>query len=297
MNKQLFFKVEFHSSIEEKRDIRLNITEKLLLGLFNNNFELNYNENIPKVYNLKESTIIKNLKELVKLKVIEKNNKGSYKIVEDLRENFDSNKGFYVDTVLFTNPKLTPTSIIIYSFFAKYKDNGFALCNNGFKQYIKCSNRVRYENIELLISENLLKKEKTGMKKQFKYYALPHNLKPIETPSEEVEEIEEEVKEQETIEEIPTADIELLNQRLNKASEVCKQLFVENEKLKAEIDSLNKKINSLYDRQMKFVNIFQPVIERIDEIDSDVNSIYHLTDNIRQKQETELNMNILRGLI
>jgi hypothetical protein len=250
------------------------------------------------VYNLKESTIIKNLKELVKLKVIEKNNKGSYKIVEDLRENFDSNKGFYVDTVLFTNPKLTPTSIIIYSFFAKYKDNGFALCNNGFKQYIKCSNRVRYENIELLISENLLRKEKTGMKKQFKYYALPHNLKPIETPSEETEIETVEVEEiKETIEEIPTTDIELLNQRLNKASEVCKHLLNEINRLKTENETLNKKINSLYDRQMKFVNLFQPVIDRIDEIDSDMNIIFDLTNNQRPKQETELTMNMLRGLI
>lgn len=245
MNKQLFFKVEFHSSIEEKREIRLNVTQKLLLSLFNSNFELNYNENIPKMYNLKESTIIINLRELVKLKVLEKNNKGSYKIVEDLRENFDSNKGFYIDTVLFSNPKLTPTSILIYSFFGKYKENGFALWKNGFKQYIKCTDRVTYKCIELLISENLLKKEKTGIGKQFKYYALPYNITPNEIPSEEIEEeVEEEL--------IVNEEIDVLK--------------IENEQLKAELEKINNRLSNATIEYKKLRDNYNDLVFKYQEL-------------------------------
>ena len=135
---------------------------------------------------------------------------------------------------------------------------------------------------QVLLDEKLLTKEKTKFNNQYRYTTIP----PVDS-----ETTENTIP---TIDVQPTTDINALNQRLTKASEICKQLFTENEKLKKDIETLNKKINSLYDRQMKFVNLFQPVIERIDEIDSDVNSIYHLTDNIRQKQETELNMNIMR---
>lgn len=284
MERKIYYKNEFYEAVEKKTKIKLNYTQQLILSLFDKEGLFEYSPDKINEYHFIESTFRNNLKTLIKNNIIIKVNNNLYELNNDVKKKLYLTKGFYVNTELFNNPKLTQASVILYSFFDKFSE-GFILRKSGIRQYISMTDKTLYENIKILLEAGLLKKEKTKFNNQYCYTTLP----PVDS-----ETIENTTP---TIDVQPTTDVEVLNQRLTKASEVCKQLLNEIERLKTENETLNKKINSLYDKQLKYIKLFQPVIERIDEINSDVNSIYHLTDNIRQKQETELNMNMLRGLI
>lgn len=280
MERKIYYKNEFYEAVEKKTKVKLNYTQQLILSLFDKEGKLEYSTEIIKQYHFIESTFRNNLKTLIKNNIIIKVNNNLYELHNNVKKKLYLTKGFYVNTELFNNPKLTQASVILYSFFDKFSE-GFILRKSGIRQYISMTDKTLYENIKILLDEKLLSKEKTKFNNQYRYTTIPPvDEKTIETP---------------TIEQsIPTADVEVLNQRLTKASEICKQLSNEIERLKTENETLNKKINSLYDKQIKFVNLFQPVVDRIDEIDSDLNCIYDLTNNQRAKQETELNMNLMR---
>lgn len=280
MERKIYYKNEFYEAVEKKTKVKLNYTQQLILSLFDKEGLFEYSPDIIKQYHFIESTFRNNIKTLIKNNIIIKVNNNLYELNNDIKKKLYLTKGFYVNTELFNNPKLTQASVILYSFFDKFNSKGFVLRKSGIRQYISMTDKTLYENIKILLEEGLLNKEKTKYNNQYRYTTIPPvDEKTIETPTIDVQ---------------PTTDIEVLNQRLTKASEVCKQLSNEIERLKTENETLNKKINSLYDRQLKYINLFQPVIERIDEIDSDLNSIYDLTNNIRAKQETELDMNLMR---
>lgn len=264
----------YYQAIENKE---LNLTDRVIYSIICsfNEYKRDTQE-LSNILNVNSKSIYQSISKLKQLNLIQGDD--ILTAVEKIEGNY-----FKVDL----NNKLSIKENLVVSFIEQTPDKAFfgsvdTLCN-----ILSFSKPIVIDLLKEMTENNILNKVKQG--KTFKYTVNITTTNEIPTPTIDVQ---------------PTTDIEALNQRLTKASEICKQLFTENENLKKDIvllynmiNTLNKKINSLYDRQMKFVNLFQPVVERIDEIDSDVNSIYDLTNNQRAKQETELNINILRGLI
>lgn len=259
----------FNYFYEDFQDEKLNLTDRVILSIISS-----FNEYTPYYQELNEliGITISNIKlSIKKLK--------DFNLVqgEDKLELTNKTQGRYFRVDIEAG--LDIKQLLVKSYIISLPYKAFYGSVEALSNVLSLSMKTTSNLLVQMTKQSILHRDKYG--KRFKYSLSETVIEGLQI---------EETTENTT----PTTDVELLNQRLTKASEVCKQLFVENEKLKVEIDSLNKKINSLYDRQMKYINLFQPVIERIDEIDSDVNSIYDLTNNIRQTQETELNMNIMR---
>jgi len=284
----------FNYYYEDFQDEKLNLTDRVILSIISS-----FNEYTPYYQELNEligitiSNIKLSIKKLKELNLVQGNDKLEL-------TNKTQGRYFRVDIEAGLDIK----QLLVKSYIISLPYKAFYGSVEALSNVLSLSMKTTSNLLVQMTKQSILYRDKYG--KRFKY-SLSETVieglqieKTIETPTVE----EQIIEETPTIDVQPTTDVEVLNQRLTKASEICKQLFTENEKLKTDIvllndmiNTLNKKINSLYDRQMNYVNLFQPVIERIDEIDSDVNSIYDLTDNIRAKQETELDMNILRGLI
>lgn len=266
----------FYQEIENKE---LNFTDRVIYSIICsfNEYKRDTQE-LTNIIGVKNKSIYQSISKLKQLKLIQG---------DDILTAVEKIEGTYFRIDL--NKKLPIKENLVVSFIEQTPDKAFFGSIATLENILSMSKQTVISLLQTMTEKNILIKVKQG--KTFKYTV---NNKQTNESKDEVITTENNTIITPTIDVQPTTDINALNQRLTKASEICKQLFTENEKLKTEIDSLNKKINSLYDRQMKFVNLFQPVIERIDEIDSDVNSIYHLTDNIRQTQETELDMNVMR---
>lgn len=259
----------FNYYYEDFQDDKLNLTDRVILSTISsfNEYTVNYQE-LNELIGITISNIKLSIKKLKDFNLVQGNDKLEL-------TNKTQGRYFRVDIEAGLDIK----QLLVKCYIISLPNKAFYGSVEALSNVLSLSMKTTSNLLVQMTKQSILHRDKYG--KRFKYSISETVIEGLQI---------EETTENTT----PTIDINALNQRLTKASEICKQLFTENEKLKAEIDSLNKKINSLYDRQMKFVNLFQPVIERIDEIDSDVNSIYDLTDNIRQKQETELNMNVMR---
>lgn len=263
----------FNYYYEDFQDEKLNLTDRVILSIISS-----FNEYTPDYQELNEligitiSNIKLSIKKLKELNLVQG---------EDKLELTNKTQGRYFRVDIEAG--LDIKQLLVKCYIISLPDKAFYGSVEALSNVLSLSMKTTSNLLVQMTKQSILYRDKYG--KRFKYSISETVIEGLQI---------KETIETPTIDVQPTTDINALNQRLTKASEICKQLFTENEKLKTEIDSLNKKINSLYDRQMKFVNLFQPVIERIDEINSDVNNIYHLTDNIRQKQETELDMNVMR---
>lgn len=265
----------FNYFYEDFQDEKLNLTDRVILSIISS-----FNEYTPDYQELNEligitiSNIKLSIKKLKELNLVQG---------EDKLELTNKTQGRYFRVDIEAG--LDIKQLLVKSYIVSLPYKAFYGSVEALSNVLSLSMKTTSNLLVQMTKQSILYRDKYG--KRFKYSISETVIEGLQ-----IEETTENTTP--TIDVQPTTDINALNQRLTKASEICKQLFTENEKLKKDIETLNKKINSLYDRQMKFVNLFQPVIERIDEIDSDVNSIYHLTDNIRQTQETELDMNIMR---
>lgn len=262
----------FNYYYDDFQDEKLNLTDRVILSTISsfNEYTVDYQE-LSKLIGITVSNIRLSIKKLKELNLIQG---------EDKLELTNKTQGRYFRVEI---EALDIKQLLIKSYIISLPEKAFYGSVEALSKVLSLSMKTTSNLLIQMTKDCILDKEKYGKRYKYRLSEKDNN------------EVEETIEISPTIEQsIPTTDVELLNQRLNKASEVCKQLFTENEKLKQEIELLNKKINSLYDRQMKYINLFQPVINRIDEIDSDVNSIYDLTDNIRPKQEVELSMNIMR---
>lgn len=282
----------FNYYYEDFNNEDLNLTDRVILSVISsfNEYTVNYQE-LSKLIGIEVSNVKLSVKKLKELNLIQG---------EEVLQLTNKTQGRYFRVDIERGLEIKQLLVKYYI---------VSLPNKAFYGSIDtlCSvfslSRPTIVNLLVQMTERcILFREKYG--KTFKYrlfrhieYPEPENFGIIPKDVNEEQTTENNTIITPTIDKQPTTDINILNQRLNKASEICKQLFAENEKLKADIELLNKKINSLYDRELNYINLFQPVVERIDEINSDLNNIYYLTDNQRAKQETELDMNMLRGLI
>lgn len=268
----------FNYYYQDFQDEKLNSTDRVILSIVSsfNEYEPDYKE-LKKIIGIDEKYIKISIKKLKDLNLLQGNDKLEL-------TNKTQGRYFRVDIEAGLDIK----QLLVKCYIISLPDKAFYGSVEALSNVLSLSMKTTSNLLVQMTKQSILHRDKYG--KRFKY-----SLSETVIEGLQIEETTENTTP--TIDVQPTTDINALNQRLTKASEICKQLFTENEKLKTEIDSLNKKINSLYDRQMKFINLFQPVVDRIDEIDSDINCIYDLTNNIRQKQETELDMNMLRGLI
>lgn len=275
----------FNYFYEDFQDEKLNLTDRVILSIISsfNEYTVDYQE-LNELIGITISNIKLSIKKLKELNLVQGNDKLEL-------TNKTQGRYFRVDIEAGLDIK----QLLVKSYIISLPNKAFYGSVEALSNVLSLSMKTTSNLLVQMTKQSILYRDKYG--KRFKYSLSETVIEGLQ--------IEETTKNTTpTIDVQPTTDINTLNQRLTKASEICKQLFTENEKLKTDIvllndmiNTLNKKINSLYDRQMNFVNLFQPVIERIDEIDSDVNCIYDLTDNIRAKQETELDMNIIRGLI
>lgn len=288
----------YYQGIENKE---LNFTDRVIYSIICsfNEYKRDTQE-LTNIIGVNDKSIYQSISKLKKLKLIQG---------DDILTAVEKVEGNYFKVDL--NNKLPIKENLVVSFIEQTPYKTFFGSIATLENILSMSKQTVISLLQTMTEKDILIKVKQG--KTFSY-----TVKRTTTTNESKDEVKTTQKEEEittddneeqiieetpTIDVQPTTDVEVLNQRLTKASEVCKQLFSENKKLKTDIvllndmiNTLNKKINSLYDRQVKYINLFQPVVERIDEIDSDINCIYDLTNNIRAKQETELDMNIIRGL-
>lgn len=275
----------FNYYYEDFQDEKLNLTDRVILSIISsfNEYTVDYQE-LNELIGITISNIKLSIKKLKELNLVQGNDKLEL-------TNKTQGRYFRVDIEAGLDIK----QLLVKSYIISLPYKAFYGSVEALSNVLSLSMKTTSNLLVQMTKQSILHRDKYG--KRFKY-----SLSETVIEGLQIEETTENTTP--TIDVQPTTDINTLNQRLTKASEICKQLFTENEKLKTDIvllndmiNTLNKKINSLYDRQVKYINLFQPVVERIDEIDSDINCIYDLTNNIRAKQETELDMNILRGLI
>lgn len=275
----------FNYYYEDFQDEKLNLTDRVILSIISsfNEYTTDYQE-LNELIGITISNIKLSIKKLKELNLIQGNDK--LELTNKIQGRY-----FQVEIEAGLNIK----QLLLKSYIVHLPDKAFYGSVETLSKVLSLSMKTTSNLLVQMTKQSILHRDKYG--KRFKYSLSETVIKGLQ-----IEETTENTTP--TIEEQPTTDINALNQRLTKASEVCKQLFTENENLKKDIvllndmiNTLNKKINSLYDRQLKYINLFQPVVDRIDEINSDVNCIYDLTNNQRAKQETELDINMLRGLI
>lgn len=303
---KVFYSVNFLNSVEEIKGVKLNGFQKTILSLFNNEGIFYLNSNVIKILNTTKKSLVYRLNNLIKMGIIFKAETNVYNLNSHISKKFDKHNGFYIECDLFKNSNLSPYSVILYSFFKVFDRDGFLMNTKTIDKYLGFSKLTLYNSIDSLKENGLIKIEKSKFKNRFKYFALPYTIEGEEQEDEEIldfptiEEVLEEVVIKQPIqqnnEELPTADIELLNQRLNKASEVVKQQQQQINKLLEVIEQLKTSMKIQSEKFSNIYKVIEPILDFVQEVNADLSSVYQVIGEERKKCESEYNIKDMRKI-
>lgn len=266
----------FNFYYEDFQNEKLNLTDKIILSLINsfNEYEVNYQE-LNELLGITVSNIKLSIKKLKDLNLVQGNDK---------LELTNKTQGRYFKVEIEAGFNIKQLLLKYYIVHLPYK--AFFGSLDTLSKVLQISKPTITRILTSLVENEKLRKEK--YKKCFKYTV-------IDTPSEEIK-VENVFIEEEQQQTIPTADIELLNKRLDKASEVVKQQQQQINNLLEVIEQLKTSMKIQSEKFSNIYKVIEPILDFVQEVNADLSSVYQVIGEERKKCESEYNIKDMRKI-
>ena len=273
----------FNFYYEDFLNEKLNLTDRVILSIISsfNEYTVNHQE-LRELIGITVSNIKLSIKKLKNLNLVQG---------EEILQLTNKVQGRYFKVEIEAG--LDVKELLIKSYILHLPHKAYFGSLQTLSNVLYLSNPTVSKLLQTMVNNGKINKDKQG--KVFKY--------SITDDSKKIEMIENVVKEEQQ-QTIPTVDVQLLNQRLNKASEVCKQLFTENETLNKIINQQQEQINQLkksltiyIDKFNKIDKVFQPILDCIDEQMRYIDTLYQETENKKNEFECKCDIKDIRNIL